>query len=96
MFNFEYVGNLHIHTRHSDGSADIKEIAKSAARVGLDFICLNDHDSMKDSLYLKEEGFYGDVLAIVGLEIGKRYHHYLAYNVKEMISSDNLAPQDVG
>ncbi|MBW2609063.1 MAG: PHP domain-containing protein [Deltaproteobacteria bacterium] len=95
MFNYEYVGNLHIHSIHSDGAKSVPKIAKSAASAGLDFICINDHDYKKDSLNLDEEGFYGDMLVFVGLEIGRRYHHYLAYDLKEMVRSDNLGPQEV-
>jgi len=40
---FEYVGNLHIHTTHSDGGGGVKEVAEAARAVGLDFIILNDH-----------------------------------------------------
>ena len=95
MFEFEFVGNLHIHSSHSDGSLSVSEIAGYAARAGLDFICINDHDFMTDALHLSEEGFYGDVLVLMGLEIGKRNHHYLAYDIKEMVKSDNLGPQEV-
>jgi hypothetical protein len=95
MSNFEYTGNLHIHSLHSDGAGDVSEIARSAARAGLDFICLNDHDFMTDALHLDEEGLYGNVLVLVGLEIGGRYHHYLAYDIKEMIKSHSLSPQEV-
>lgn len=95
MFDFEYVGNLHIHSLYSDGGGNIPEIAGSASRAGLDFISLNDHDFMTDSLHLHEEGFYEDVLVLVGLEIGDRSHHYLAYDLKEMMKGDGLSPQEV-
>jgi hypothetical protein len=95
MVQFEYVGNLHIHSIHSDGAEDIQGIARAAAGVGLDFVCLNDHDFMSDRLYLEEEGFYNNVLALVGLEIGKRYHHYLAYDLIEKVASDNVTPQEI-
>ncbi|MFC1891980.1 CehA/McbA family metallohydrolase [Thermodesulfobacteriota bacterium] len=95
MFNYEYVGNIHIHSVHSDGSNSIAEIAKKASMANLDFICINDHEHMRRSFNLSEEGFYGDVLVFEGLEIGKRYHHYLAYNLDEIIRSDELEPQEV-
>ena len=95
MFNYEYIGNIHIHSLHSDGTKNSAEIAKIAGKAGLDFICINDHDYMKRSLNLDEEGFYGDVAVLTGLEIGKDSHHYLAYGLKEMIGSNNLSPQAV-
>jgi len=91
----EYVGNLHIHSAYSDGAGTIPEVAQSAKRLGLDFIIFNDHDYMTENLHLEEEGFYNGVLVLLGLEIGGRYHHYLAYDVKEMIRSGSLSPQKV-
>lgn len=95
MSHFEYVGNLHIHSLHSDGGGNISQIARSAGRAGLDFIILNDHDYMTDTLHVEEEGFHGNVLVLVGLEIGGRYHHYLAYDLKKMLKGSGLGPQEV-
>ena len=61
--------------------------------MGLDFIIINDHSYMTDALYLNEEGFYGKVLVLVGSELGVRFHHYLAFDLKERIAEHNLAPQ---
>jgi hypothetical protein len=95
MFEHEYIGNLHIHSSYSDGVYSVAEIAGSAVKAGLDFICINDHDFMTPDLHLREEGFYGRLLVLMGLEIGKRHHHYLAYDLKEMIKGDDLGPQEV-
>lgn len=95
LFTFEYTGNLHIHTMHSDGARHVPEIAGAAEQAGLAFIIINDHDFMTDTLHIDEEGFYGKVLVLVGSEIGRRYHHYLAFDIKEMISSrDRSSPQE--
>jgi hypothetical protein len=95
MFNHEYVGNIHIHSIHSDGKKDYAEIAEKATEAGLDFIIFNDHDYMKGGLDLNDEGFYGRIVALIGLEIGGQDHHYLGFNIKDMIRSDNLGPQTV-
>ncbi|MBN2061537.1 MAG: PHP domain-containing protein [Deltaproteobacteria bacterium] len=95
MFDFEYTGNLHIHSRHSDGGMSTREIAELASLAGLDFICINDHEYMRDSFDLGEEGFYGNLLVLTGLEIGKRFHHYLAYGIEEMVNSEGIGPQEV-
>jgi hypothetical protein len=95
QFSFELVGNLHIHSTYSDGAGSVGEIARSARSAGLDFIILNDHSFMTDSLHLEDEGFYAGVLVLSGLEIGGRYHHYLAYDIKEMINEESLRPQEV-
>ena len=92
---FEYVGNLHIHSRYSDGGGTIKEIAQSASKGGLDFIVINDHDFMTESLHLEEEGSYDGLFVFMCLEIGRRHHHYLAFGLDEMVNGGGLNPQGV-
>lgn len=94
MFDFEYVGNLHIHSTWSDGGSTVPEIAKVAAGAGLDFICLNDHAYMTDDIHIEEEGFYDKLLVLVGLELGVRFHHYLAYDLNERVTQHNLGGQE--
>ena len=91
----EYKGNLHIHSLYSDGAGTFTEIAQAAKKTGIDFIIMNDHSYMTDNLHLEDEGFYEGVLVLAGLEIGGRYHHYLAYDIKEMIGRQTLPPQEV-
>jgi hypothetical protein len=95
MFNYEYVGNIHIHSIHSDGGKSYSEIAEKAAEAGLDFIIFNDHDYSKIDLGLGDEGFYRGVLVLIGLEIGRQDHHYLTFDLKDMPRLDNLGPQGV-
>jgi len=95
MFDFEYRGNIHIHSDLSDGTASCVEIAEKAAAEGLDFICFNDHDFMLKSFNLDDEGFFGKMLVFMGLEIGRRHNHYLAFGVREITDSENLSPQEV-
>ncbi len=92
---FEYVGNLHIHSRYSDGGGSVREIARSARTAGLDFIILNDHNYMTDTLHLEDEGNYDGLIVLMGLEIGRRYHHYLAFDLPEMVRAGGLSPQGV-
>ncbi len=40
----ELVGNMHMHTLYSDGTATHREIAEAAARAGLDWIIVTDHN----------------------------------------------------
>jgi hypothetical protein len=95
LFDYEYIGNLHVHSIRSDGAQSPLEIAGVGQRLGLDFICLNDHDYMTDGLHLEEEGLYDGLLLLSGSEIGKRYHHYLAYDLKTLVSSNHASPQEV-
>ena len=66
----EYVGNLHIHTRYSDGVLLHAEIAEAARRAGLDFLIVADHNVRVGGV----EGYYGpdpahQVLLLVGEEV---------------------------
>jgi len=52
----EIKGDLHVHTKWSDGSATIKEMAESAKAMGLEYIAICDHSaSLKVAGGLSEE-----------------------------------------
>ncbi|MBK7860117.1 MAG: CehA/McbA family metallohydrolase [Archangiaceae bacterium] len=40
-----YFGELHSHTTHSDGRHELPELARRAAALGIDFLCLTDHNT---------------------------------------------------
>jgi hypothetical protein len=85
---YEYVGALHMHSIFSDGSGKVEEIANYADEVGLDFIALTDHNTLRA---LKEgyEKWYGKTLLLVGCEINDKENknHYLAFNINETFST---------
>ena len=95
MFNHECVGNLHVHSVESDGAATLEEITAAAARAGLDFVCLNDHTHMGSGLRLDAEGFSGKTLVLMGGEIGVRWNHYLAFDLKDPVAANDRSPQEV-
>jgi len=39
------VGEMHSHTRHSDGRYELEELVAAAQRLGMDFLCLTDHNT---------------------------------------------------
>lgn len=43
------LGDLHIHTRFSDGSYEIREALAEASRRGLDYVSFVDHDTVEQS-----------------------------------------------
>jgi hypothetical protein len=90
----EYVGNLHIHSKYSDGTATVEEIAAAAQRADLDFIGLNDHFNLK-GLREGKEGWHDGVAVLIGCELNEKYNHYLAYNITDDIRSDTADPQRV-
>ena len=70
-----YSGVVHIHSVRSDGSGTIKEIAEAAARTGLDYIVITDHDTGPEAR--TDAGYYGSVLVLVGSEISMEEEHIL-------------------
>ena len=91
---FEYVGNLHVHSLYSDGRGSIEEIARIAADEGLDFIGINDHNTLRG---LKEhgEGWRNGVFVLIGEEVGIAHHHYVAYGIEQEIIPNEGNPQEV-
>jgi len=83
---FRYCGAIHIHTKFSDGTGDLKTIVKAAKKAGLDWIIITDHNYIDT-----EEGFFDDVCVIKGQEVSpKSENHYLVFGVNEVIElSDN-------
>ncbi len=71
---YEVVGNLHMHTTYSDGAQPHSVVAAAAARAGLDFIVITDHNIRADGL----EGVYRTASgASVMLLIGEEVHDML-------------------
>ncbi|MGE5683223.1 MAG: PHP domain-containing protein [Bacillota bacterium] len=85
---FEYVGAIHIHSVFSDGSGQVEEIGNFANEVGLDFLILTDHNTLR-ALNEGLEGWYGKSLLLVGCEINDKENrnHYLALNINQTFST---------
>jgi hypothetical protein len=47
-------GDLHMHTIHSDGDWTIDELLSSARNLGLDFICITDHNTSSHHLEIDQ------------------------------------------
>lgn len=84
----EYVGAIHIHSTFSDGSGTVEEIVGFAKEVGLDYIILTDHNTLRAKDEGKE-GWYGKTALIVGSEINdkKNKNHYLALGIDKTFST---------
>lgn len=94
----EYVGNLHAHSRFSDGHGDHDEIALAAIRAGLDFVVITDHNVLVRGLdgyrYLVDRR----VLLLTGEEIHDQNrepqkNHLLVYEVPEELAPLGARPQ---
>jgi hypothetical protein len=68
-------GAIHVHTRRSDGSGTPADIAAAAARAGLQFVIVTDHDdgSSEPARPYYERG----VLLIEGIEVSTDHGHVL-------------------
>jgi hypothetical protein len=73
----EAVGVYHIHTRFSDGAREPEEIARIAARQGLDFIILTDHGNPNPS-FLAQRRRQAGLLVLAGSELSVNRGHLVA------------------
>ena len=81
---------VHLHSTYSDGTGTVRQIAKAGRRAGADVVLLTDHDTLAAKRN-GEEGWYGDVLLLVGEEVSpRRRNHYLAFGIDEEIDHSEL------
>lgn len=71
-------GAYHVHSRRSDGSGTVPEIAAAAAAADLDFVILTDHG---DATRIAPPAYHGGVLMIDGVEISTNGGHYAAVGI---------------
>ena len=79
------IGDLHCHTRVSDGSTGIDDVVLYAKRGGLDFVAITDHDTMAGVSRAEQLGRRCGIGVIAGAELSawdfvrKRKVHLLCY-----------------
>ncbi len=74
----DYRGVFHVHSKLSDGTADLPEIAASARQAGLNFVGLADHEP-RGRAFETRTGWSNGVLLLGGKEISHHRGHYLAF-----------------
>ncbi len=83
------LGDLHCHSRFSDGSASIEQIISYAKRACLDYISITDHDTVAGVPLALELGEKAGIGVIPGVECScrdksrDRAVHLLCYNPKD-------------
>ena len=92
----EYVGNIHIHTTHSDGTGTFADLAQAARKAELDFIIVTDHNV----LVKEEEGYRDGVLILIGEEVhetGRKpeVNHLLCIGIRDDVAHLAGAPQKI-
>ncbi len=83
-----YIGkaDLHIHSTHSDGAADIPAILEHvSAHTDLDVIAITDHDTLEGSLRARDLAHRYPFEVIPGMEISSAHGHILALFIESPI-----------
>ena len=76
-------GALHVHTRRSDGTGTVEEVAAAARRAGLQFVILTDHgDGTRGS---DTPVYRSGVLCIDAVEISSRGGHIVALGLPQTL-----------
>ncbi len=66
-------GSFHVHTTASDGRGDLDDVSRAAARAGLDFLVLGDHNVDPPPAHYRD-----GVLIVPGVELSTSAGHLLA------------------
>jgi len=79
-----YRGDLHTHTRHSDGTWDVSDLLREARDAGLDFVAITDHNTTSQ---LAGVGELADPrpLVIPGMELTTFHGHALSLGTRDWI-----------
>lgn len=84
--------DLHCHSRHSDGTETVAEVARRVRAARLELFCLTDHDTMAGHAELAET--LPGVNVLRGLELSTQAHrrtvHLLVLGVQPGPGSDRL------
>jgi hypothetical protein len=86
---------MHLHSRYSDGTGSVPQIARAGRRAGVEVVLLTDHDTLK-AKERGEERWYGPVLVLVGEEVSpKGGNHYLAFGIDRKIDHRGMSPAGI-
>ena len=81
-------GDFHIHTSFSyDAFFPPKEIVKQALKIGLNILCITDHNEIKGAVEVLKYAFYKKLIVIPGIEIKSKDGDILGINIKKKIPS---------
>ena len=81
---------VHLHSTYSDGTGTVPEIARAGGAPGRTSCC-SPTTTRSRRKRNGEEGWYGDVLLLVGEEVSpRRRNHYLAFGIDEEIDHTQL------
>jgi predicted metal-dependent phosphoesterase TrpH len=77
--------DLHIHSIYSnDATTTVRGILRQAADMGLDVICITDHDQIRGSLEAREMASKYNIEAISGVEVSTSEGHLLGLFIEKL------------
>lgn len=86
---------IHVHSRHSDGTGTVAQIARAAERAGADVVIVTDHDSLQ-AVEQGEVGPHGRTLVLAGHEVSpRRGNHMLAFGTRGLIGWKGRTPAQI-
>jgi hypothetical protein len=81
---------VHLHSTYSDGTGTVRQIARAGRHANVDVVLLTDHDTLA-ARRRGEEGWYGEVLLLAGVEVSpRRRNHLLAFGLDEPVDHEGL------
>ena len=86
-------GAIHVHTRRSDGTGTVEDVAAAAARAGLAFVVFTDHGDGTGGPDVPR--YHSGVLCIDGVEISTGAGHVLALGIPQSPYPLGGEPRDV-
>lgn len=75
-------GVIHVHTRRSDGTGTVEDVARAAARAGLSFVVLTDHGD--GTAPTESPQYIAGVLVIDAVEISTDDGHLVAIGLSDV------------
>ena len=86
---------VHVHSRYSDGTGTVPQIAKAARQTGADAVLLTDHNTLA-ARRNGEERWHGPVLVCVGNEVSPHQRdHLLAFGVDTVTPHENVSTTEM-
>lgn len=86
---------LHTHTLHSDGSQTLMELAEGAKKLGIDCVCITDHNTIAAHAEVEEVSKKTGIPIIKGMEWTTFYGHVLCMGINKYIDWRDLNEDNI-
>ena len=84
-------GGFHVHTKLSDGSGTVEQVAAAAKAAGLQFVVLTDHNDFVP----REPAFVDGVLMVQGVELSTPHGHLVAFGMQTPLDGPRAKQEGV-